>query len=232
MTTNTAGIQKPERKIILDAIKQAGLDPTEFEERLVTPQILKIVYKNSRLFFKFEMNPTSYTSFQFSLVHNIPNRQEVEVRNGWLSLDTVIKDFNIWLHQEVKKWKDAQEVPDPGEEYNNTFFNKQYELDDEGFTQSEKEKIKNILTSDFRTTVIGKFQLSAEQIKLLDAKIDRLVLNMDTQNKLDWQMFAFGVLASIITGLSLDREQGVALYHEFIEAIRYIKPFLLTAPPL
>lgn len=170
---DSSAIQKPERKKILDTIIEVGLNPTEFEERRSSPQSLKIVYKNSGLYFQFEMRPSSYNEFLYYYTCYTPDRKRVENNRKYLLIDHLLFEFKNWLIGHVKQYKSVQEMPDPWLvftenselSFSNTVFNQEKIKLIEPKLDEVKFRIENLNLEKSLQDQLNKFAAELSEIK-------------------------------------------------------------------
>lgn len=97
--------------------------------------------------------------------------------------------------------------------------------DTDEFTDEEKYQIKQAINK-LKATSKQQLELSGDQSKLLNDKLDYLIEAVDRSNKFDWKSIAVGMISNIIVALSFDTNKGKHLWALFMDAMKSIPKLL------
>ena len=100
------------------------------------------------------------------------------------------------------------------------------EFGNELFTPSEADHIR-VALNQTRQEMIGRFDLSAEQIVLLDQKLDYLIASSKRQTRRDWAHLCIAVVFTIAVGLGLDQTDALVVWESVKSSVTSFGGLLL-----
>lgn len=218
------------RKTIHDAIKAARLNPTDFSLD-ENGNVLTIQYQNSGLYFEFRKVVSSNNQFKYKYKTIFPHKRIVTnyaTQYKSVTFNACLTHFDRFLKGQVRFYIKEMNTSNPWANIPRSsyeFMKDATEAPDKPFTKEEVTDLANRLTL-LAKKISVEFKLQQGETRKLQAHIEKLIEASSKQSKKDWKMFAFGVLASIITNLSFDIEQGKRLYNLFIDALTKSIPLL------
>jgi hypothetical protein len=223
----------PANKVqLFNVVKELKIDPKEFHVQETT-NAFTLRLLGSSLFFTVLSKENTYAEMGCKYQTYAPQNPVHDLSYTTLNIKQLIAyHFRKWLVDSVRLWIENRSIQDPWlliEQDNKTFL-EDLQSDQNTFNAKEQEELKNVLES-YKHLIQAKFNISSAQAEIVDEKLDRLLEAAKTQTKADWKMFSYGVIASIVTTLGFDHDQGVSLYNLFVEAFKVVGPLFKSLPP-
>jgi hypothetical protein len=210
-------LQKWKKNGIFKAMKEAGLDPREFDLD-DSAAAVRIKHKWSESCFSFDDNPGHYVGHR--VVGDGPD---------WgydaYSWEALLSRVNAWA-DEVKHdlttpdlWAEMQrEVKLLGVGSDDVRENTP-------FTPDEQKEIARRL-QELAEQAGQKYSLSATQIQVLNAKLDYLVKAAGRLGRIDWRNAFVGAIIGYVLTAAVPPELGHEIFQTLLHAIGHLYPAL------
>lgn len=206
-------LKKWQRNQIIKAIQSSGLDPLEFNFEGLIRGVTRIQHKWSESYFLFEFETVLYVGH-----YKIGDGPDLPCEGSW---ETLMTRFSAWL-DEVKRDLDT---PDLWVE-----LQAQAELlggaSDQAnantpFTPEEQNEIETRLRGMEQTLKVT-YSLSAEQIRVLDVKINYLIEAAGRLGRTDWRGVYVSIILSFILASTLPPETVQKFLVPALQAIGHL----------
>ncbi|MFX1521789.1 MAG: hypothetical protein ACFFCD_17930 [Promethearchaeota archaeon] len=223
---------------IYQILKEAPFDINFFEgkeEKVkdifnVVHNAFIVVLKDTPMRFTIMNSPTDFNEFKYSYTQFTPNYTQKAPLFSYSGIVEVKKELISWLEKHVQLYFDEMEEPDLWDE----FVSREKVLDlgaidfqnQEYFNEDEKKQIQLAL-NDAKLLIINQFQPNDAEMKSIDDRLDYLVNAADRLNKFDWKSLLISMIMSISIALSLDTENGKALFEIFKQVLDIIPKLFL-----
>ena len=183
-----------------------------------------IQVKNTKLNFSFISYPASYNHYKIS-VAKYSAEPFIQDFDFLQSLDKVIPYFEKWLKEDVKQCLEDMATIDLWDEYKNGVeYLKVDEPSTTDLTYFSSDDIirMKFAIQDLKGLIEQKFDLTNDQLTMVNDKLDYLIGVAQRAPKTDWKGVAMSVISSIIIALSLDTARGNQLWELFMQVFRVI----------
>lgn len=213
---------KRDKNGFIKIIEELGLNFNQFEafeeERDNYPTFI-IRFRDAPFEFLVRNPKHSYTLYATAFTQFTPGFTRNEGYNypDWKSdIEEVYDQFSYWLENHVKLYLEEQDIPDlwsKVERERKLFMSLEEDEEDDyrPFTIEEKKFIY-IAIKELRVNIVNNYAHNAEEIKLIDQKLNYLTEAVERLNRFDWKSLLISTLMGIITTLSLDTNSGRALF--------------------
>jgi hypothetical protein len=207
-----------EKKTSLDiiaTINDFGLNKTDFRTSS-NKEFFCLEYKDSGLMFRFHYNPIELDQFTYSKTSYTRNRQSTSDHSVFLSVDSVIKFFKKWLANDVGKFIEEENLPNPwtiDTDPNNTFSSIK-ETDSTRFDKVSSLEIKTAI-NQFESQLLQTFKLEGEKLESIKSELKYLSESVDRLNKRDFKAVGrriiYDIGIEIAASLSVDISKNILL---------------------
>lgn len=199
---------------LFDKVLEQGFSPSQFELN-DTAGDTNITYKGTSYYFNMHTAIQGLVSIRFS-----PGSDKLrEEKHGLRSWSDQSIIFNTWiqlLRKEVSqpdKWanflKVAQGITWPESDEENSQFIFQ-----------EVEQIRGC--AEQAKTSLGQLNLSPEQLRAIESKLDYIVERAKTLGRIDWKNLMVGTLITLVVSLALSSETAKTVWQAIGEAFKKI----------
>lgn len=197
-------ITNQQKKHLFDIFSETGLNKFDFETS-GDHSLFKVKYKFEYYSFMIQMQKLDVFSVT---IFPVDNTNGYSFAAKWQ--DTVDR-FKVWIHGIAKEVS----TPSGWETFESqNFLNEGYYDLEEKFNESEKHIVKEGLK--YLITKIQELDISSENLKIIERKLDVLNSNVDELSKFDWKSQFIGTIASLIMTLIIPPEFSGAIW-EYIE---------------
>lgn len=177
--------------------------------------------------FKFEIlvSPDNYDSYYVSSVQYAPVYPIVGTDNP-IDIADLINQLQYWIVTNIKPYLEDEKAIDLWDAYKNSKQHLDVEdlnVDDtSNFSNDDRYQIQ-FAVQDLKLMIPAKFNLTNEQLLIVNKKLDYLVAASSRVTKTDWKGLLVSMVFSIIVALSLDRERGHQLWELVMQVFRNIR---------
>lgn len=215
-----------QKKEIFDLIVYRNFEPNSFELVInhndFTLGIPVLTYKDTKYFFAFnsgDIKGQSYGNSIFSpgksvLVQMPPyNSWPDQCSNFYSWLDNLERELSIknpW--ENIKDYLPSNEIDFRDKDINSEF------------SFQEVAQIEASL-NNFKTQLLEKYTLSAEQIEIISRKIDYLCDTAKRSRKIDWKNIFVGSMINLMITINLSPEQAYAFWQTLMGCFVHLLNF-------
>lgn len=203
----------------LAKIRERGFEPTDFIPREIKDSFT-LNFKDSPLW--FSVKPAGMR-IAFTYKQFVPGY--IAVGGEATDIGEIYGIFSEWLATHVKGYLEEEAIPDLWGQLNEEravisegMFSG---AESESFSEEEKAQIKLSL-GQFQLLIKEAFNPSSDQIVVIEERLSYLAEGVDRLNKFDWKSILASSIINIATALSLNTEQGKALFHLAKQAFTHI----------
>lgn len=202
-----------QRIVTLTIIRNGGLNPLEFEWT-------NTLTDNNNLISAVSHKPT-----QFAFIFNTDLGAFIGLRTPGDGRRIDSKEFTSWngLLAYFSEWisllKREIEAPDMWNMLSTGMIDLELEPStieqNSTFTPEEQKAITTRLT-EIRAYIQTTYSPTEHQLNIINRKLDLLICETKKQGRETWKYMAIGIIANVITALSITPEQGQMLWHYII----------------
>lgn len=223
---------KKYRAEVFDKVVELGFKPEDFhireiEKNSFSSMLSVAIVQNPKLRFEFHQAPTSFHNFQYCYVQYAPHYPKTNLTpSGTMGFQGVLEKFEYWIIESLKLFWEEVNSQDKWELYKSGELNIDSDYiefeEEEYFTQEERNEIKSKIETT-KAHLIEQYEFNDTQIAIINSKLDYLIEKSESMSKFDWTNFAIGIVANIITALTLDTAVGNKVGQILLEIFRNIK---------
>ena len=208
-------LQKSQKNQIFEAVQSAGLDPREFSLEDMGFELARIKHTWSGSYFILGYEGGMYVG---RYVIGEGPEGPYQAARSW---KTLMARVSRWL-RDIKRDLDT---PDLWAELKNEAELLGGASDQANantpFTREEQKDIERRLR-EVEAQVRRTYSLSAEQIRVLDAKIDYLIDAVGRLGRTDWRSMFVGVIINYVLTIGLPPESARSMFLTFMTLLRAI----------
>ncbi len=240
---------KKHRNSLLNIIREAGLDPREFntiDEEIDGCRAFRLQMSDGLLFFAVKTNfvdekrKFDYKYTDCRIARFKPPFSVGANWGGWYDFDAIERVFKSWLGDSVKKYlaylayqaeeAEDQIIPDLWAQLDSSSNSPvaSQVIQNTLFSSEEQKRISESL-NEFAEEIKRREILTKEQLNLLNERIEYLVEASKRLGRKDWLAAAAGALIGYTFQVGLTANVATQIIHLAGEAIRWIghTPLLL-----
>lgn len=219
---------KKHKNLLLGIIKEKGLDPKLFhgEDKMIDDENMFVIeLVNSPMFFAVRNLETYFDVFSYHRTLFRPGFAKIQFGGN---VDRLQYDFGEWLDNHTRLYIEEKVEPDLWESialHEPLVTGAKLVSEDTDLFSDDEKVLLRMSINEFRLLVIKNFKPSADELKVIDDRLEYLSNSIDRLNKIDWRSVAITTLISISIALMLNAEQGrllLDLFRQVFTSVLYL----------